>query len=484
MTSKSVPTLKGRRLWGNLREFNADSLGFVESAAQCGDLVRLRFGPLRGYFVNHPDHVCKVLAARSKSFHKPAVVQRALSDILGENIFTSNGAAWKRSRQALQPAFHLRHVERYTQIMQECIERELQDWRAGGVIDLEAAMSRVTMHIIVKTMFDADLGDRADELTAVFTRLFHLAHRRMKRYALIPNWLPTRSNREVKRLSARIRDLLRSYIADWRAGRASEASLLNLVLGPADGAKMSDEQLINEAITIIGAGFETTAYTLVFTWLALMRNPTVQDRLYAEVDDVLGRRQLRLDDVKALAYTGRVFKEALRLYPSAWGLSRSTIEAVEIAGHVLPRNSTVLVSPWTLGRDPRWYPDPLRFDPDRYLRENARDIPHYAYIPLGGGARTCLGSHFAMMEAVIIIAAIAQRFRLRPLPGGATGATSVASTLRPDGPMRVELQPRTGSAVTSPRSRSDVPFRALRTSASTHCPYSGRIMANAGAIAR
>lgn len=478
MTSESVPTLKGHWLWGNLQDFNADSLSFIENAAQCGDLVRIRFGPMRGYFLNHPDHVCKVLAARSKSFRKPAVVQRALSDILGENIFTSNGAAWKRSRQTLQPAFHLRHVERYTQIMQECVERELLTWRAGAVIDLEAAMSRVTLHIIVKTMFDADLGDRADELNAIFTRLFHLAHRRMKRYALVPNWLPTPANREVKRLSARIRDLLRSYIADWRAGKAGEASLLNLVLGPEAGAKMSDEQLINEAITIIGAGFETTAYTLVFTWLALMQNPAVADKLYAEVDAVLGQRPLRLDDMKVLDYTGRVFKEALRLYPSAWGLSRSTLEPVEIAGVVLPRNSTVLVSPWTLGRDPRWYPDPLRFDPDRYLRDNARDIPHYAYIPLGGGARTCLGSHFAMLEAVIILAAIAQRFRLRPLPGSATGAKSVAFTLRPDGPMRVELQPRACSAATRPNAPSLVPSRAARGFGSPVCPYSGKIRAN------
>ena len=345
--------------------------------------------------------------------------------------------------------------------MGACIERELLSWRAGAVIDLEAAMSRVTMHIIVKTMFDADLGERADELIAVFTRLFHLAYRRMAMYALVPNWLPTRSNREVKRLSARVRRLLRGYIADWRAGKAGEASLLNLVLGPEDGANMSDEQLINEAITIIGAGFETTAYTLVFTWLALMQNPAVEDRLYAEVDGVLGGRTLRLDDMKALDYTGRVFKESLRLYPSAWGLSRSTLEPVEIAGHVLPRHSTVLVSPWTLGRDARWYPDPLRFDPDRYLRDNARDIPHYAYIPLGGGARTCLGSHFAMIEAVIVVASIAQRYRLKALPGSATGAKSVAFTLRPNGPMRVELQPRTADAAACPHSRSPAPTRAM-----------------------
>ncbi|MYD09989.1 MAG: cytochrome P450 [Chloroflexi bacterium] len=484
MTGVSAPTLKGHWLWGNLKDFNTDNLSFIESAANCGDLVRIRFGPMRGYFVNHPDHVCKVLAARSKSFRKPAVVKRALSDILGENIFTSNGAAWKRSRQALQPAFHLRHVERYTQIMQICVERELQDWRAGSVIDLEAAMTRVAMHVIVETMFDAELGESADELSAIFTRLFHLAHRRMKRYALLPNWLPTESNREVKRLSARVRDLLRGFITDWRAGRAKEASLLNLVLGPKDGARMSDEQLINEAITIIGAGFETTAYTLVFTWLALMQNPAVEDKLYAEVDAALGGRRLRLADIHALDYTGRVFKEALRLYPSAWGLSRSTLESVEIGGVVLPRNSTVLVSPWTLGRDPRWYPNPLRFDPDRYLRDNAREIPHYAYIPLGGGARTCLGSHFAMLEAAIILAAIAQRFRLRPLPGSATGAKSVAFTLRPDGPMRVELQPLAHSAMTSPAAPTARAHRAMRTSDSTVCPYSGRIVANAGAIAR
>ena len=193
MSNDRGPCLKGHWLWGNLKDFNADNLSFIESAARQGDLVRLRFGPMRGYFVNHPDYVCKVLAARSKSFRKPAVVQRALVDILGENIFTSNGAAWKQRRQALQPAFHLRHVERYTQIMLDCARRELRDWRAGNIIDLEASMIRVTMNIIVKAMFDADLGSCADEITAVFTRLFHLAYRRMAMYALAADQRQPRS---------------------------------------------------------------------------------------------------------------------------------------------------------------------------------------------------------------------------------------------------------------------------------------------------
>ena len=447
MSGKSVPTLRGHWLWGNLKDFNRDNLSFIESAAQAGDLVRIRFGPMRGYFINHPDTVCKVLAARSKSFRKPAVVKRALNDILGENIFTSNGAPWKRSRQALQPAFHRRHVEHYAQVMLDCTERELRGWKPGAVVDLEAAMIRVTMNIITRTMFDADLGDRADELTAVFTRLFHLAYKRMALYALVPNWLPTKDNREVKRLTKVIRDLLRHYIAEWRAGRASDASLLNLALAPKDGPPtMTDEQLINEAITIIGAGYETTAYTLVFLWLALMQNPPVMKRVYAEVDETVGARALTLADLPALSYSERVVKEALRLYPSAWGLSRSTLENVEIGGVVLARNSMVLVSPWTLGRDERWFPDPLRFDPDRHLPQYAATIPHYAYIPFGGGGRTCLGIRFALMEAVILIASIAQRFRLEPAPGSATGPKSVAFTLRPNGPMRVKLLPRNANA--------------------------------------
>ena len=237
MFSESAPSLPGHWLWGNLKDFNRDNLSFIESAARAGDLVRIRFGPMSGAFLNHPDYVCQVLAARSKSFRKPAVVRRALNDILGENIFTSNGAAWKRSRQALQPAFHRRHVDRYAQIMLDCAERELRGWRANSIVDLEAAMIRVTMNIIAKTMFDADLGDNADELTAVFTRLFHLAYKRMALYALVPNWLPTRENREVKRLTAELRHLLRSYIAEWRAGRANDASLLNLVLAPVRAAQ-------------------------------------------------------------------------------------------------------------------------------------------------------------------------------------------------------------------------------------------------------
>ena len=474
MLSEGAPSLKGHWLWGNLKDFNRDNLGFVECAARAGDLVRIRFGPMHGYFVNHPDHVCKVLAARSKSFRKPAVVKRALSDILGENIFTSNGAAWKRSRQALQPAFNRRHVERYAQIMIDCSERELRGWKPGTVIDLEAAMIRVTMNIIVETMFGAGLGDYADELTAVFTRLFHLAYKRMALYALVPNWLPTTDNREVKRLTAEIRNRLKRYIADWRAGRAGEASLLKLVLAPEDGPpKMSDEQLINEAITIIGAGYETTAYTLVFTWLALMQNPAVMERVYAEVDETIGTRPPALADLPALSYTERAVKEALRLYPSAWGLSRSTLEEVEIGGVILARNSMVLVSPWTLGRDPRWFIDPLRFDPDRYLPENAASIPHYAYIPFGGGGRTCLGIRFALMEAVFLIALIAQRFRLKLESGSASGPKSVAFTLRPNGPMRVKLERRSAvpSVNSQPLSRLQCETRAMHTSSATRCPF-------------
>ncbi|MCY4061970.1 MAG: cytochrome P450 [Chloroflexi bacterium] len=474
MFSESAPTLPGHWLWGNLKDFKRDNLSFIESAARAGDIVRIRFGPMGGTFLNHPDYVCQVLAARSKSFRKPAVVKRALNDILGENIFTSNGAAWKRSRQALQPAFHRRHVDRYAQIMLDCAERELRGWLADSIVDLEAAMIRVTMNIIAKTMFDADLGAYADELTAVFTRLFHLAYKRMATYALIPNWLPTRENREVKRLTAELRNLLRSYIAEWRAGRADNASLLNLVLAPEDGPpKMSDEQLINEAITIIGAGYETTAYTLVFTWLAMMQNPSVVDRVCAEVDEVIGTRALTLADLPAFDYTERVVKEALRLYPSAWGLSRSTLEPVEIAGVSLKRNSMVLVSPWTLGRDPRWFPDPLRFDPDRHLPENAASIPHYAYIPFGGGGRTCLGIRFALMEAVFIIAMIAQRFRLAPVPGSASGPKSVAFTLRPNGPLRVKLSPRNEHANTRFKPNSSRPFLCNTQKGISLCPHFG-----------
>ena len=474
MLSAGAPSLKGHWLWGNLIDFNRDNLGFVESAARAGDLVRIRFGPMHGYFVNHPDHVCKVLAARSKSFRKPAVVKRALSDILGENIFTSNGAAWKRSRQTLQPAFHRRHVERYAQIMIDCSERELRGWKPGAVIDLERSMIRVTMNIIVKTMFGAELGDYADELTAVFTRLFHLAYKRMALYALVPNWLPTKDNREVNRLTAEIRNLLKRYIAEWRAGRAGEASLLKLALAPDNGPPiMSDEQLINEAITIIGAGYETTAYTLVFTWLALMQNPAVMDRVYAEVDEVVGTRAPALADFPSLSYTERAVKEALRLYPSAWGLSRSTLEEVEIGGTVLARNSMVLVSPWTLGRDARWFDDPLRFNPDRYLTENAASIPHYAYIPFGGGGRTCPGIRFALMESVFLIALIAQRFRLNLESGSASGPKSVAFTLRPNGPMRVKLEERCAGTTANSRSlsRSRNATGAMHTSRAARCPF-------------
>ncbi|MDQ7035842.1 MAG: cytochrome P450 [Anaerolineae bacterium] len=311
-------------------------------------------------------------------------------------------------------------------------------WSDNAEVDVDAAMTTVTMNIITKTMFDTEVGDETRAVGESFTRLLQIVNNRVGRIFDFPHWLPTSENREIHRLVDKLKAMIQGFIDERRASRDDKGDLLAMLLmaQDGDGSGMSDEQIINEMLTIFGAGHETTAYTLTFAWYALAQNPTVLEKLQQEVDTVLGNRRATLADLPNLPYSEMVIKETLRLYPPAWGFTRNAIAAVKIGDYALPKGAAVMMSPWTMGRDARWYPQPLDFNPERFSPENEATIPRYAFIPFGGGPRVCIGNQFAMMEARLILATIAQHYRFTLKPDFETEPIR-AFTLRPSNGMKL-----------------------------------------------
>lgn len=435
---QDIPTIRGHWLTGVMKELNANTLRFLEKTATYGDIVKLKVGPFNLYFLNHPDYIHEMLVSKARYFEKPIVLKRSFKDVSGENLFTSDGDFWKRQRKLMQPAFHAKSIGAYADTMVDYALAEIENWSDNADIDVDSAMTTVTMNVITKTMFDTEVGDETRAVGESFTRLLQLVNKRFGRIFDWPQWLPTSENREIHRLVDQLRAMIQGFIDDRRTSGDDKGDLLSMLLNAQDddGSSMSDEQIINEMLTIFGAGHETTAYTLTFAWHALAKNAAVLEKLHQEVDTVLQGRRATLADLPNLPYTERVIKETLRLYPAAWAFTRRVAETVEIGGYTLPQGTVAMLAPWTVGRDARWYPHPQEFNPDRFTAENEANIPRYAFIPFGGGPRVCIGHQFAMMEARLILATIAQHYHLTLKPDFETEPVR-AFTLRPSNGMKL-----------------------------------------------
>ena len=423
---------------GHLTEFNADTLNFVENSRPYGDFVKLKLGPFKGYIVHNPDYIKALLVDNAKHVYKSRGVKLAMEDISPENIFVSDGDFWKKQRKLMQPSFHSKRIGAYADVMVNLAQREVASWQDNVEIEFEEAMTRLTMNVITKTMFDAEVGTEANEIGESFTRLFQIVDKRVGRIIGLPKWVPTPENLEVKHHSAKIRDLLKRIIDERRKTKEDKGDLLSMLLlaQDEDGNGMTDEEVINESFIIFGAGHETTANTLTFAHYALSKNPDVREKLLAEVDSVLGGRPATLENLRHLTYTEQVIKETLRLYPPAWIFTRTVVEPITIDGHEFTPYTIMIISPWSLGRDERLYDDPLTFNPERFSSENEAAIHKYAFIPFGGGPRVCIGNQFAMMEATLILATIAQQYQLDLKPNFVTEPKR-AFTLRPDNGMKM-----------------------------------------------
>jgi len=405
-------------------------------AARYGDVTRFRFGLDDEYLLVHPEHVQRVLVAEHRSFTKGRALAEA-KRILGEGLLTSEGDFHRRQRRLLQPLFVHDRVAAYGESMVDAAERAAARWRDGDVVDVHAEMARLTLAIVGRTLFDADVEAEAVEVGRALTESMEMLNRFMLPLSGLLERLPTATARRLRRARSRLDATIYALIADRRVSNREGGDLLSLLLRASEGddttSAMTDAQVRDEAMTIFLAGHETTSVALTWTWHLLARSPQVEARLHEELGSKLGGRAPAVADLPELPYTERVLAEAMRLYPPAWVIGRRARVGVEMNGFVIPAGAIVVLSPFVTHRDPRWYPEPLRFDPERFTEEAQAARPRYAYFPFGGGPRVCIGEGFARTEARLVLATLAQRVRFRAASAGPV-------ELHP----RVTLRPRGG----------------------------------------
>ena len=425
---------------------------FTKIACAYGDIAGLRILNFKTIFINHPDLIEEVLVTNARKYSKGRVL-RANRHVFGEGLLTSEGDFWLRQRRLAQPAFHRVRIASYAGTMVEYTQRMLDGWRGGEERDAHQEMMRLTLQIVGKTLFDADVERDAQEVGKSLELLLEIGAN-FRRTIFVPHWLPTPANLRVKREVAQIEKILYRIIGERRASGRDAGDLLSMLLSAQDedGSRMTDRQLRDEAITLFLAGHETTASTLSWTWWLLAQNPAVEAKLHAELDAVLGDRAPSLEDLPKLAYTGQVITESLRLYPAAWGMARLAVEDHEIAGYPVRKGMGVAMAQWVVHRDPRWYDAPEEFRPERWEGDLMKRLLRFAYFPFGGGPRQCIGNAFALMEATLILATIARKFRLR-LVANHLVAPLASITLRPRHGVRVTLESRGNNAAEASFSR-------------------------------
>ncbi len=429
--ARRIPGPRGRRLLGSLLEVRRDRLSFVmRSVADFGDIVGFHMGPKRLYLLNHPDHFRHVLCDNPQNYVKGIGLVEA-KPLLGEGLLTADGSSAADQRRRLGPVFHGDRLKQFSREMTRAAESMLERWRrigAGHRIDVAHEMVVMTLDVLGSTLLGTDLAGRADQVTADLTVVTRWAMDRMTAMVPLPPVLPTPSNLRARRSIRRLQALAQEMIDARKGGpRGDDDQLLVPLLAAESGLAAS--RIRQEILTFLLAGHETTAAALAWTWHLLSLHPEHERRLHEEVDEVLAGRQPTVDDLPRLTYTRAIFEEVLRLYPPVWLIPRRTVHDDEIDGYRIPARSDVLLSVYSMHRHPEYWPDPETFDPERFAAP-AGKRPSSAYLPFGAGSRTCLGSRFGAMEAVLVLAAVARKYRLERVAGQRVEAEA-SLTLRP-----------------------------------------------------
>jgi len=428
----------------NLRAFQRDILGFLQGLTRAyGDFVQFDFGPFRTFFINHPDLLHQVLVEDATKYHKTRVTKALLQPLLGEGLLTSDGELWRRQRRLLQPAFHAARVSAYAGTMVDYTTRAIADWRAGQIRRVDHDMMALTLDIVIQTLFGEALTPQERDAVG---RAVDIGQEQVgeafKTIVRLPDWLPTPAQRRQRWAVGVVDALINRFVARYRQTGQDRGDLLVMMLAAVDETgSMSDAQARDEAFTLIVAGHETTANTLTWAWHLLARHPHVEAELHAELDRVLHGRAPTFADLSALPFTEAVVKETLRLYPAAYVTAREPQADVNIGPYRVPKGHTILLSPYVTHRDSRWFDEPDAFQPARWLGDLEKRLPKLAYLPFGAGPRICIGNAFAMMEARLILATVAQRFRLRPADQRAVRVDPLV-TLRPKGGLRMIVEAR------------------------------------------
>ena len=438
-------------LLGNVPQLQQNNVHYMLALTrQYGDLVKFRFLRRDTYLVNHPDFIKHILQENNRNYTKDVFEYNLVKKLMTRNGLLTNSDAdsWLRQRRLAQPAFHRQRIADLGALMTSAAVNVLETWedhaKNGQALDVGASMMALTLRIVAQALFGTNVSSVTAQIGRAFDALnVFLATAYYKPYLLIPGF-PAALRRQALTARKTLDRVVLAIINERRHQNADQGDLLSLLLLAQDeetGERMSDTQLRDEVLTLLLAGHETTAVALTWTWFLLAQHPAVEHRLHQELAEVLGGRIPTIGDLPRLAYTRMVVDETLRLYPPVWYFGRKALDADEIGGYHLPAHATFYISPYTMHRHPGFWEHPETFDPQRFTPERSADRPRYAYLPFGGGPRQCIGNNFALTEAHLILAMLAQHYKLQLAPGHPVEVEGLI-TLRPRQGMKMIVHRR------------------------------------------
>lgn len=438
---RTLPRPPVHPLLGHTSSFADDPLGFLTHCGQdYGDIVPLRFITGTLFLLTRPEHIETVLN-HPTIFTKNTLTWRAFQTLVGRGLLTSGGDYWAKQRRLIQPLFHQQRITAYADIMVAQTQQMLATWADGDTLDLHQQISQLTLGIVTQALLDVDLNSDAAQAVAFALDQAMLWFERQRRVAFLPlQWWPSKGNRTYRQALKQLDETVYGLIRQRRNRGGQDLLAMLMQVEDEDGSRMSDRQLRDEVTTLILAGHETTATALSWTWVLLSQNPKVETKLMAELQ-ALGDRVPTVADLPQLTYTRQILQEAMRIYPPVFTFARSVEQDFDLGDYQIPAGSLVMSSPWVMHRSECYFADPLAFRPERWANDLEKTLPKGVYFPFGDGPRVCIGKSFALMEAVLILAAIAKQFRLTLAPDHSIEPLP-SITLRPRYGIKVQLSRR------------------------------------------
>lgn len=451
MSSVALPVVevppgpKGAPVIGSLLDLRRNPVDFLMRAARAyGDIVYFKLGAQEVFLLNDPELIKDVLVTNSKNFIKSRGLQMAKA-VLGEGLLTSEGEFHRRQRRLAQPAFHRQRIAGYAEVMVTYGAKLRERWHNGQTLNMAEEMMQVTLAIVAKTLFDADVESEARDIGQSLTAVMKTFNRVTLPFPQLINKLPLPSNFRFAKALQRLDSTIYRIINERRKSREDRGDLLSMLLmaqdEEGDGTGMTDKQVRDECMTLFLAGHETTANALTWTWYLLSQHPEVEAKFHDEIDSLLAGRLPNFEDVPKLKYTTMIFAEAMRLYPPAWTLGRQVLNDYPLGKFVARKGAIILMSQYVMHHTERYYPEPFQFDPERWTEEAQAARPKFSYFPFGGGSRLCIGEPFAWTEGALLLATIAQHWQMRLAAGHPVEPRPIV-TLRPKYGMKMLVQKR------------------------------------------
>lgn len=417
--SASPPGPEGLPVVKNAYHYSRDPFTFITAYRRAyGDISTFTLGTEETYMITNPSDIERVLVSEVAKYEKPQTIRSGgIDDLLGDGLLLSEGGLWQRQRKRAQPAFAPNRVIQFGDTITEYAEVMMKGWNDGQTIEIDPAMARTTVKVIVSVMFGVEIDERTTRQVQNNLEPLGKMFEPDPVQFLLPEWVMTPDRLKFRQAVSNLDTVLDSLVRQRKRTEDSGTDLLSILLrARQDVDEVTDELLRDELMTMLLAGHDTTALSLTYSWFLLAQHPDVEARLHAELDEVLGGEPPTAGDIRNLDYTERVIQEAMRLYPPVYAIFREPQVDVQLADYRIPAGSLIMLPQWGVHRDPRWYDDPEAFDPDRWTPDRVRDRPNYSYFPFGGGPRHCIGKHLSMLEAQLILATVAQNYRLELAP--------------------------------------------------------------------